>query len=215
VLALAVLLGGCSGRSGAEAYHRTTPNELYLYTPPSYEPATPIQLLLALHGDGQDAFECFDFWQTYADDNGFALLCPELPYNDGRMDRAAAQALLGQALQTAYDEVSLTGTFFVVGFGEAGTLALQYASDFPQSMSGVAAISAREFPPLSAGAVRLPVLILSHSGDRVASDAAQAYVDQMLPQGFAIRLVTLNSRGDQLTRDAGRVTAQFLTEVRR
>lgn len=215
MLALALLLGSCSGRGDAETYHRTTPSELYLYTPPNYEPGTPIELLMALHGEGQEAFDCFDFWRTYADENGFVLLCPELPYSDGRMDRAAAQALLGQALQTAYAEVSLSGTFFVVGFAEAGTLALQYASQFPQSMTGVAAISGQEFPPLSAGAVRMPVLILAHSGDRVASDAAQAYVDQMLPQGFAIRLVILDSKGDRLTRDAGRVTAQFLTEILR
>jgi pimeloyl-ACP methyl ester carboxylesterase len=170
---------------------------------------------MALHGDGQDAFDCFDFWQSYADENGFVLLCPELPYSDGLMDRGAAQALLGQALQTAYSEVSLPGTFFVVGFGEAGTLALQYASQFPASIAGVAAIANREFPSLSVGAARVPVLILAPSGDRTASDAAQAFVDQMIPQGIAVRLVRLDEDGDRLTRDAGRMTADFLTEILR
>jgi pimeloyl-ACP methyl ester carboxylesterase len=170
---------------------------------------------MALHGEGQDAFDCFDFWRSYADENGFVLLCPELPYTDGLMDRGAAQALLGQALQTAYSEVSLPATFFVVGFGEAGTLALQYAAQFPTSMAGVAAIASREFPPLSVGAARVPVLILAPSGERTASDAAQAFVDQMVPQGFAIRLVMLDENGDRLTRDAGRVTVDFLTEILR
>ena len=215
LVALATALSGCSGRGAAEAYHRATPAELYLYTPPNYEPGVLIQLLMALHGDGQDAFDCFDFWRSYADENGFVLLCPELPYTDGLMDRGAAQALLGQALQTAYSEVSLPGTFFVVGFGEAGTLALQYASQFPASIAGVAAIANREFPPLSVGAARFPVLILAPSGDRAASDAAQAFVDQMIPQGFAVRLVMLDEDGDRLTRDAGRVTADFLTEILR
>ncbi len=215
LLALALLTGGCSGRGAAEAYHRATPGELYLYTPPNYEPGTLIQLLMALHGDGQDAFDCFEFWRSYADENGFVLLCPELPYTDGLMDRGAAQALLGQALQTAYSEVSLPGTFFVVGFGEAGTLALQYASQFPASIAGVAAIANREFPPLSVGAARVPVLILAPSGDRTSADAAQAFVDQTIPQGFAVRLVMLDEDGDRLTRDAGRVTADFLTEILR
>jgi poly(3-hydroxybutyrate) depolymerase len=215
LLALGFLTGGCSGRSDAEAYHRATPSDLYLYTPPNYEPGAPIQLLMALHGDGQDAFDCYEFWRTYADDNGFVLLCPQLPYSDGRMDRASAQALLGQALQTAYAEVSLRGTFFVVGFGEAGTLALQYASQFPQAMTGVAAIASQEFPPLSAGAARMPVLILAPSGERTASDAAQAFVDQMVPQGFAVRLVMLDEDGERLTRDAGRVTSDFLSGILR
>jgi pimeloyl-ACP methyl ester carboxylesterase len=212
LVVLTAVLGGCSGRGSAEAYHRTQPSELYLYTPPNYAPGSTSQLLLALHGDGQDAFDCYDFWRTYADENGFILLCPQLPYSDGHMDRTAAQVLIGQALQTAYDEVNLRGTFFVVGFGEGGTLGLHYTSQFPQAVSGVVAIASQEFPALSSAA-RMPVLILAPSGNRAASDAAQAYDEEMTSQGFAIRLVMLDEKGNRLTEDAGRLTAQFLAET--
>jgi poly(3-hydroxybutyrate) depolymerase len=214
LVVLAAVLGGCSGRSDAEAYHRTQPSELYLYTPPNYAPGTATPLLLALHGEGEDAFDCYDFWRTYADTNGLVLLCPELPYSDGQMDRAAAQVLIGQALQTAYAEVSLRGTFFVVGFGEGGTLALQYTSQFPQAITGVVAIASEEFPALPASA-RMPVLILTPSGNHTASEAAQAYVDQMVPLGLATRLVVLDEKGDRLTRDAGRMASEFLAETLR
>jgi poly(3-hydroxybutyrate) depolymerase len=214
LVVLASVLGACSGRSEAEAYHRAQPSELYLYTPPNYEPGTATQLLLALHGEGEDAFDCYDFWRTYADTNGLVLLCPELPYSDGRLDRTAAQVLIGQALQTAYAEVSLRGTFFVVGFGEGGTLGLQYTSQFPQAITGVVAIGNEEFPALT-GSARMPVLILTPSGNRTASEAAQAYVDQMAPLGLTIRLVVLEEKGDKLTRDAGRMTGEFLAETLR
>ena len=214
LVALTAALGGCSGRSDAEAYHRTQPSELYLYTPPNYTPGTATQLLLALHGEGEDAFDCYDFWRTYADTNGLVLLCPELPYRDGRMDRAAAQVLIGQALQTAYSEASLRGTFFVVGFGEGGALALQYTSQFPQAITGVVAIANEEFPALP-GSARMPVLILTPSGNRTASEAAQAYVDQMVPLGLAIRLVVLDEKGNRLSGDAGRLTGEFLAETLR
>jgi poly(3-hydroxybutyrate) depolymerase len=214
LVALALVLGGCSGRSEAQAYHRTQPTELYLYTPPNYEPGTATQLLLGLHGEGQDAFDCYSFWRTYADENGLVLLCPELPYSDGRMDRTAAQALIGQALQTAYAEVSLRGTFFVVGFGEGGTLALQYTSQFPQAITGAVAIASEEFPALPESA-QMPVLILASSGNRTASEAAQTYVDQMTAQGLAIRLVVLDENGKRLTGDAGRMTGDFLDETLR
>jgi poly(3-hydroxybutyrate) depolymerase len=214
LVALALVLGGCSGRSEAQAYHRTQPTELYLYTPPNYEPGTATQLLLGLHGEGQDAFDCYSFWRTYADENGLVLLCPELPYSDGRMDRTAAQALIGQALQTAYAEVSLRGTFFVVGFGEGGTLALQYTSQFPQAITGAVAIASEEFPALPESA-QMPVLILASSGNRTASEAAQTYVDQMTAQGLVIRLVVLDESGTRLTGDAGRMTGDFLDETLR
>jgi poly(3-hydroxybutyrate) depolymerase len=212
LVALALVLGGCAGRSEAQAYHRTQPTELYLYTPPNYEPGTATQLLLALHGEAQDAFDCYSFWRTYADENGLVLLCPELPYSDGRMDRTAAQALIGQALQTAYGEVSLRGTFFVVGFGEGGTLALQYTSQFPQAITGAVAIASEEFPALP-GSAPMPVLILAPSGNRTASEAAQTYVDQMTAQGLVIRLVVLDESGKRLTGDAGRIAAEFLAET--
>ena len=88
-------------------------------------------------------------------------------------------------------------------------------SQFPASIAGVAAIANREFPTVSAEASRVPILILAPSGESTAADAAQAFVDQMIPQGFAVRLVMLDEDGDRLTRDAGRVTADFLTEILR
>ena len=214
LVALATALGGCSGRGAAEAYHRTQPSELYLYTPPNYETDIPTQLLLGLHGEGEDAFDCFDFWRTYADTNGLVLLCPALPYSDGRMDRAAGQVLIGQALQTAYAELNLRGTFLIVGHREGGSLALQYTSQFPQAISGVAAIDSEELPALT-GAAQMPVLILAHSGNRTASEAAQAYVDQMVSWGVAIRLVELDESGDRLTKDDGRLTSEFLAQTLR
>jgi hypothetical protein len=61
----------------------------------------------------------------------------------------------------------------------------------------------------------MPVLILTGTGDRAASDAARAYVDQMASLGVAIRLVELDERGDRLTGDAGRLTSDFLAEILR
>lgn len=208
-LTLAFALTGCSGRTAAEPYHRTQPVDLYLYAPPNYQPGTATPLMVALHAAGQDAFDCFKFWRRYADGNGYVLLCPTLPYADERLDRAAGQAVIGQALQTAYAEVSLRGTFFIVGFGEGAALALQYAAQFPQAITAVVAIASPDFPPLTNEA-QMPVLLLAPSGNRPAMDAASRYVDQMLSLGVAIRLVELDERGDRLTSDTGRLTAEFL-----
>lgn len=215
VLTLAILLGACSGGSAAEPYHRTSPSDFYLYTPPNYKAGVPLQLVLALHGPEEEALDCFKAWQQYADENGFVTLCPALPYADGVLDRTGAQSLIGTALQGAYNEVSLRGTFFVIGFGEAGTLALQYASQFPQAITGVAAIDSREFPPLAPGAGQLPILVLSASGDPIGTEAAQTFVDGLMQQGGAIRLVTLDEQGDKLTSNDARLTVEFLRQILR
>jgi poly(3-hydroxybutyrate) depolymerase len=215
MLALAAGLGACSGRSAAEPYHRTTPTDLYLFTPPTYQPGVALVLMLALHGPESDALDCYQDWRQYAEDNGFVLLCPELPYADGLLDRVTAQERIGSALAVAYGEVSLRSTFFVAGFGEAGTLALSYASQYPQAITGVAAIASREFPPLSAGASRLPILILTATGDRSAAEAAQAFADNLMQQGLPVRLVSLDERGEKLTVDDLRLTVEFLREILR
>jgi pimeloyl-ACP methyl ester carboxylesterase len=215
MLVLAAGLGACSGRAAAEPYHRTTPTDLYLYTPPNYQAGVAIELMLALHGPESDALDCFQAWQLYAEDNGFALLCPDLPYADGLLDRATAQERIGSALAVAYGEATLRGTFFMVGFGEAGTLALSYASQYPQAITGVAAVASREFPPLSAGASRLPILILAATGDRSAAEAAQTFADSLMQQGLPVRLVSLDERGEKLTGDDQRLTVEFLREILR
>lgn len=212
---MAALLGACSGRSAAEPYYRATPAELYFYTPPNYQPGVPIELVLALHGPDDNALGCFQDWRVYADESGFALLCPEMPYADGRLDRTTAQSRIGSALGVAYNEASLLGTFFVVGLGEAGTLGLSYASQFPAAITGAAAIASREFPVLSAGAASLPILILSPSGDPQAAEAAQTFASALVQQGRPVRLVSLDERGDRLTSDDLRLTVEFLREVMR
>jgi poly(3-hydroxybutyrate) depolymerase len=215
MLALALLAGGCSGRSAAEPYHHTSPSDFYLYTPPNYEPGVPLQLVLALHGPEENALECFNAWRQDADDSGIVILCPALPYSDGVLDRTGAQLLIGTALQAAYNEVSLQGTFFIIGLGEAGTLALEYASQFPQAITGVAAVASSEFPSLTARGAQLPILVLAASEDRTGTEAAQSFVDGLMQQGGAVRLVTLDERGDRLTPDDTRLTVEFLGEILR
>ena len=215
VLALAILAGGCSGRSAAEPYHHTLPSDFYLYTPPNYEPGVQLQLVLALHGPEENALECFNAWRQDADDSGIATLCPALPYSDKVLDRTAAQLLIGTALQAAYNEVSLQGTFFITGLGEAGTLALEYASQFPQAITGVAAVASSEFPSLTARGAQLPILVLAASEDRIGTEAAQSFVDGLMLKGGAVRLVTLDERGDRLTSDDTRLTVEFLGEILR
>ena len=214
-LALAILVGGCSGRSAAEPYHHTTPSEFYLYTPPNYQPGVPLHLILALHGPKENALECFNAWRQGAEESGIIILCPALPYTEGLLDRNGALLLIGTALQEAYNEVSLHGTFFIIGLGEAGTLALEYASQFPQAITGVAAVASREFPSLTERGAQLPILILAASEDRAGTEAAQSFVDGLVQQGRTVRLVTLDEPGDRLTSDASRLTVEFLGEILR
>lgn len=51
----------------------------FLYIPKSYDPATPIPLVVALHGATQRANFSLRIWTTQADAAGFVLLAPDFP----------------------------------------------------------------------------------------------------------------------------------------
>ena len=181
LLALALLAGGCSGRRAAEPYHRTQPSELYLYTLLNYELYSPFNCSWHCTAMGRTHSTVSISGDRMLTRRFRAVRCPELPYTDGLDRHGAAQALLGQALQTAYFEVSLPDTF-VVGFGEAGTVALQNAVSSRRRWPG--------WPPSPAGSSRplrlVPPFgpILAASGDRAASDCGQAFVGTGRSPGF-------------------------------
>lgn len=213
-LSIGLLVGfaltSCASRAQMEPYHRTTPYDYYIYRPTAFGASEQLQLFVALHGEDQDSYDCLRFWKSYADDDGFVLLCPSLPIVNGAIDSAQAQMRLGPILQAVYSQMPLSNQFFLAGYSQGGELALAYAFLYPSAVNGVSVISAGEFPTPVAAASGLPILITVGDQDAARAKAAKSYANELMAGGFKARLVVLTGVDHRLTSSAARVTVDLL-----
>ena len=62
-----------------QQYRHVQPVEYYLYAPENYSADREWPLFIGIHGSGGSGLDCWNLWQSYADKEGFILLCPSIP----------------------------------------------------------------------------------------------------------------------------------------
>ena len=114
--------------------------ELFVYVPPSYDPAEPAPLLLQLHYTGGSGRGGHRVWQSVADELGMLVLSPSEPGENvgytftARERRATLSALRWARLRYNVDE----NRIFATGVSRGGHLSWDLALRFPGTFAGLA-----------------------------------------------------------------------------
>jgi hypothetical protein len=154
-LLLPILLGLLSACSGAayRDYHFTDPVEYYYFYPEGAGTAGPAPLFIALLGDKHSPLDCIELFQQFAKDRRYALLCPDLGGAQGLADPLQAERDLAAILSKLYSTNTFQNQFFLTGFGDGGSFALEYAGS-TRKPSAVSAMSVGAYPENSRRRVR-------------------------------------------------------------
>src|SRR3990172_4775094 len=100
-----LLLSACRGAAYRD-YRFTDPVEYYFYLPEEAGRG-PAPLFIALLGEKHTPLDCIDLFQVFANDRGYALLCPDLGGEKGLTDPLQAERDLAAILTELYS----TNTF--------------------------------------------------------------------------------------------------------
>jgi predicted esterase len=99
-----------------------------LHVPPSYDPATPIPLVLGFHGAGGSASGWLNSTRGEADEHGFAILAPdsrELTWDAIRGAFGPDIEFVNDALAATFDRLNVDATrMTIAGFSDGATYAL-------------------------------------------------------------------------------------------
>lgn len=136
-----------------------------LYVPASYSPATPLPMVLALHGAGGFAEGPVDFLIPYADAAGFFVLGIDsrLRTWDAILDAYGPDvAVIDRALRFAFERCAVQPErVFVQGFSDGATYALGLGLANGDLFEGVVAFSPG-FVPQGGARVGMPRIFVSH-----------------------------------------------------
>lgn len=211
---IVLALGGCRAAAWRD-YRETTPVEYYFWHPQVESPRGPPVLVIVLLGEGGSPLDCIELFQPLAEDRGYALLCPRLGGSQGLEDPLAAERDLAAILGDLYARDTFNSQFFLAGFADGGTFALEYAFKYPQAVIGVSAMSVGEYPEAFGVVGAPPVQLVLGMQDRSGLEAARATVEAWRTFGLLVRVIEVDGDGRRPSLDFARLASGLSDEVTR
>lgn len=213
-LLLPLVLAGCTGMR-YRSFRREQPSEHYLYLPQDSNTDGKWPIFIGIHGEDQTGVDCFETWESFAEDYGFLLLCPTFQIKEGRIPAFEGERTLANILTQLYGTYELEDRFFMVGFLSGGDFAVHYGYRYPQALTGVGAIAASTYPEPVVQAQDLPLLLVVGEEDEQALEPTKAFHEQLQEMGYPSRLIVLPGVDHRMTSDARRMAIELFRQVSR
>jgi len=197
------------------AKHRyTQPYEYYLYVPRAYTAGHSWPVFVGIHGSSGSGIHCWSWWQSFADKEGFILICPTLTEAGGGWHQSDGERKVSAIISQVRSEYNLEGRLFLAGFSAGAQLVQGYAFRYPQSVKGVAVLSPGYAFSSTMSARDIPFLVVI--GDQELPrrlEAARQLVFLLEQNNFDVEYQLLPGVGHTLTNEARKLTIDFFREV--
>ena len=195
-------------------YFHQDPTPYYLYTPQNYTADKEWPVFVGIHPEGGSGLDCWNTWQTYADRDGFVLVCPSLAEESGSWHRQTGMTAMARVLNQVVRDYSVETKFFFAGYSAGAQFVQAILIDYPQIVTGAAILAAPYYYPPDPGAKQAPVLvIIGQSEDPVAVQSAQLYVDQLRKYGYTVNAEFPAGVDHRLTRDMVAQTMELFQQL--
>jgi predicted esterase len=185
-------------------YRHDSPVEYYLYIPKNYSSDHEWPLFVGIHGSGGSGLDCWNWWQSYADKEGFILLCPSIADSSGGWYQSDGETKVFSAINQVRAEYSVAPREFLAGFSAGAQFVQGFTFTNPQYVSGVSILSAGNYYRPNLNAKGIPFLVvIGDQDDSLAVEGSQGLAGMLNQYGFDVEYEKLPGVGHVLT-DKGR-----------
>lgn len=214
VAVLAVFIISNARPKNPEEYRHTQPVEYYLYAPKDYTDDKDWPLFIGIHGSGGSGLECWNLWQSYADKEGFILLCPSIPGDAYGYRLDVGEQTVWSAIGEVKKEYRVRSRMFLTGFSAGAFFIQGFNYHYPQYVTGLSILSPgvyfnpAEFPSL------IPIaVVIGEADDPRSVDTSQLFVDELRKYGFDVQYERLPGVGHTVTKKGVDVTIELFRET--
>jgi predicted esterase len=195
-------------------YRHTQPVEYYLYVPKDYTDDKDWPLFIGIHGSGGNGLECWNLWQSYAEKEGFILLCPSIPGDAYGYNLTVGEQVVWSAIGEVKKEYRIRQRMFLTGFSAGAFFIQGFNYHYPSYVSGLSILSPglyfnpAEFPSL------IPIaVVIGEADDRRSVDTSQLFVDELKKYGFDVQYERLPGVGHTVTKKGVDITIELFRET--
>jgi predicted esterase len=176
-----------------QRYRHYWPVGYYLYVPKEYNADKEWPLFIGVYGAGGTGLDCWDLWQSHADEEGFILLCPTiLPGNPDGTYPEQAKEVVWSAIDEVKKEYRIQQRMFLAGYSGGGYFIQDFTCRYPQYVSGLSILSTARYLDPKQFQEYVPILIVNSELDHptVLYNSA-AFSNQLYDLGFDYMITIL------------------------
>ena len=169
-------------------------------------------MFVGVHGGGGSGLDCWNLWQSYADAEGFILLCPSIPGDSGGFYQDIGESVVNLAIKDVRNNYRIQPKIFFAGFSAGAYFIQGYAYHFPQSVSGLAVLSTGY--TIIGINVPAPIIMVTGSIEPDSSlQANQDFYEHMRKNGHDIEYHVLAGVGHWVSGKAKKLTIELFRKT--
>jgi alpha/beta superfamily hydrolase len=193
-------------------YRHVQPVEYYLYVPDDYSSDHVWPLFVGIHGSGGSGLDCWNMWQTYAEKEGFILLCPTIPGDAGGYYSDVGERTVWGAVGEVQRDYRVSPRMFLAGFSAGAYFVQFFTSHYPDSVSGLAILSTGYY--VEGFQPRMPILVAIGGADnRESLRKNEIFVNYMNQNGFDVEYHVLPGVGHWPSGKMKQLTIELFRET--
>lgn len=191
-------------------YRHSQPVEYYLYVPESYTADKEWPLFVGIHGAGGTGLDCWNLWQTYADKEGFILLCPSIPGDASGFYQDVGENTVWSAVGEVKKNYRVKQQMFLSGFSAGAFFIQGFTYHYPQYVSALSILSAGVYLNPRRFINLVPMLVVIGDRDDPASvQGSSLFVSNLQKFGFDVQYVVLPGVGHVVTDEGMDLTIEL------
>jgi poly(3-hydroxybutyrate) depolymerase len=185
----------------AEKYRHVQPVEYYLYVPKAYSADQEWPLFIGMHSIGGNGLDCWYLWQRFAEEEGFILLCPSVPWTND-YDKSLGETTVWSVITEIKKDYRIQQRMFLNGVLMGGLFAQDFACDYPGYVSGLSLLSTPEYVKHELFSEPIPMLIVIGGKEAEYSVVtSQIFANGLQSRGFDVEYVLLPDTKYAITLD--------------
>jgi len=197
-----------------QQYKHLQPVEYYLYIPRTYSADQEWPLFVGIHGAGGSGLDCWNLWQSYADKEGFILLCPSIPGDSSGFYQDVGENTVWSTIGEVKKEYRIRPRMFLTGFSAGAYFIQGFTYHYPQYVSGLSILSAGLYLNPNMFAELIPMLVVIGDNDNAtAVQTSQMFVRDLKQFGFEVDYELMPGVGHAVTKDGIRLTIDLFRKT--
>ena len=200
--------------SDPQQYRHVQPVEYYLYVPKAYSADQEWPLFVGIHGAGGSGLDCWNLWQSYADKEGFILLCPSIPGDSSGFYQDVGENTVWSAIGEVKKEYRVRTRMFFTGFSAGAYFIQGFTYHYPQYVKGLSILSAGLYLNPNLFAELIPILVvIGDSDNATAVQTSQMFVRDLSQFGFDVHYELMPGVGHTVTKDGVNLTIDLFRKT--
>jgi phospholipase/carboxylesterase len=197
-----------------QQYKHVQPVEYYLYVPKAYSADQEWPLFVGIHGAGGNGLQCWQLWQSYADKEGFILLCPSIPGFPDGFYQDVGETTVWAAVGEVKKEYRVRQRMFFSGFSAGAYFIQGFTYHYAQYVSGLSILSAGLYQDPNMFPELIPMLVVIGDQDYASSvQSSQIFVSGLQQFGFDVQYKVMPGVGHAVTKDGVNLTIDLFRKT--